>query len=62
VVKPLAGSPLWCRYVLAWRPDAVTDGLVETLVGSATDAYRDLVAQAPHLRTWASRTWSAAGT
>ncbi|MEU5539486.1 LysR family transcriptional regulator [Streptomyces sp. NPDC020362] len=61
VVKPLAGSPLWCRYVLAWRPGAVTDDVVETLLQSATDAYRDLVAQAPHLRTWAARTWSAAG-
>jgi DNA-binding transcriptional LysR family regulator len=61
VVKPLAGSPLWCRYVLAWRPGAVGDDVVETLLESATAAYRDLVAQAPHLRTWASRTWSVAG-
>lgn len=60
-VKPLVGSPLWCRYVLAWRPDTVTDDTVETMFRSATDAYRDLVAQAPHLRTWASRTWSVAG-
>ncbi|AYN42998.1 LysR family transcriptional regulator [Streptomyces dangxiongensis] len=58
LVKPLAGSPLWCRYVLAWRPDAVSDAVAETLLGSALAAYRDLVAQAPHLRTWASRTWS----
>ncbi|MCS0604817.1 LysR family transcriptional regulator [Streptomyces sp. LP11] len=61
VVKPLAGTPLWCRYVLAWRPDTVADDLVETVCQSATAAYRDLVAQAPHLRTWASRTWSGAG-
>ncbi|MFE9452095.1 LysR family transcriptional regulator [Streptomyces sp. NPDC006739] len=61
VVKPLAGTPLWCRYVLAWRPDTVADDLVEALFQSATAAYRDLVAQAPHLRTWASRLWSVAG-
>jgi DNA-binding transcriptional LysR family regulator len=61
VVKPLVGSPLWCRYVLAWRPDSVTEDEVETLFQSATAAYRDLVAQAPHLRNWASRTWSIAG-
>ncbi|MFC9926236.1 LysR family transcriptional regulator [Streptomyces sp. NPDC127190] len=61
VVKPLAGSPLWCRYVLAWRPDAVDDEVVDTVLQSATAAYRDLVAQAPHLRSWASRTWSVAG-
>ncbi|MGW0998432.1 LysR family transcriptional regulator [Streptomyces sp. NPDC002520] len=60
-IKPLAGSPLWCRYVLAWRPDAVTADVVEALFQSATAAYRDLVAQAPHLRTWASRTWNIAG-
>ncbi|WP_330455839.1 LysR family transcriptional regulator [Streptomyces sp. NBC_00820] len=61
LVKPLAGSPLWCRYVLAWRPDAVTDDVVDALFQSATAAYRDLVAQAPHLRAWASRTWTGAG-
>ncbi|MEU2056024.1 LysR family transcriptional regulator [Streptomyces bungoensis] len=61
-VKPLAGSPLWCRYVLAWRPGTVTDDVAETLVQSATAAYRDLAAQAPHLRTWASRLWSTAGS
>ncbi|MFJ7149256.1 LysR family transcriptional regulator [Streptomyces sp. NPDC100445] len=58
LVKPLAGSPLWCRYVLVWRPDTVDDAVAETLLESALAAYRDLVAQAPHLRTWASRTWS----
>ncbi|MEU6091532.1 LysR family transcriptional regulator [Streptomyces sp. NPDC047085] len=61
VVKPLVGSPLWCRYVLAWRPETVTDDVVEALFQSATAAYRDLVAQAPHLRTWVSRTWSITG-
>jgi DNA-binding transcriptional LysR family regulator len=61
VVKPLVGSPLWCRYVLAWRPDSVTDEILEALAQSATAAYRDLVAQAPHLRAWASRTWSVTG-
>ncbi|MFI2200093.1 LysR family transcriptional regulator [Streptomyces sp. NPDC020192] len=61
VVKPLVGSPLWCRYVLAWRPDTVDDEVLEALAQSATAAYRDLVAQAPHLRAWASRTWSVTG-
>ncbi|MFF7238107.1 LysR family transcriptional regulator [Streptomyces collinus] len=60
-VKPLAGSPLWCRYVLAWRPGTVSEDVADTLVQSALAAYRDLVAQAPHLRNWASRTWSIAG-
>ncbi|MFJ8532251.1 LysR family transcriptional regulator [Streptomyces sp. NPDC093591] len=58
VVKPLIGTPLWCRYVLAWRRDAVAEPAVEALLQSATGAYRELVARSPHLRTWAARTWS----
>lgn len=58
VVKPLVGAPLWCRYVLAWRRDAVAAEVVETLVQSATVAYRRLAAQSPHLRAWAAHNWS----
>lgn len=61
VVRPLAGTPLWCRYVLAWRRAAVTDELVDALFRSAADAHRQLVAQSPHLKTWAARTWSVPG-
>lgn len=62
VVKPLVGTPLWCRYVLAWRPGTVAQELAETLFQSAVAAHRELVAQSPHLRSWAARTWSGAGT
>jgi len=61
VVKPLAGTPLWCRYVLAWRRAAVPEELVDALFQSAADAHRQLVAQSPHLRTWAARMWSVPG-
>ncbi|TCO54157.1 LysR family transcriptional regulator [Actinocrispum wychmicini] len=57
VVKPLTGTPLWCRYVLAWRRESVTDDVVETVFSSAAATYRDLIAQAPHFQTWASRTY-----
>ncbi|MCW7942882.1 LysR family transcriptional regulator [Streptomyces hygroscopicus] len=60
MIKPLVGTPLWCRYVLAWRRDRVADDVVEMLFTSAAAAYRDLVAKSPHLRAWASRTWSVA--
>ncbi|MER7985255.1 LysR family transcriptional regulator [Streptomyces noursei] len=60
VVKPLIGTPLWCRYVVAWRRGSVADEIADTLVDSASSAYRALIAQSPHLRTWASRTWSVA--
>lgn len=61
VVKPLIGTPLWCRYVLAWRRDAVTEAMADALSQSATAAYRELVGQSPHLRTWAARTWNVSG-
>ncbi|MGW4512466.1 LysR family transcriptional regulator [Streptomyces sp. NPDC004393] len=61
LVRPLSGTPLWCRYVLVWRRDAVSGEVAETLFSSATAAYRELVAQSPHLRAWAARTWSVAG-
>ncbi|MER6046061.1 LysR family transcriptional regulator [Streptomyces sp. NPDC001793] len=60
VVKPLIGTPLWCRYVLAWRRGSVADEIADTLVGAASSAYRALIAQSPHLRTWATRTWNVA--
>ncbi|MET8454513.1 LysR family transcriptional regulator [Streptomyces sp. NPDC005209] len=62
VIKPLVGTPLWCRYVLAWRKDEVPEELAEALFQSAIAAHRELVAQSPHLRTWAARTWSVSGT
>lgn len=62
VIKPLIGTPLWCRYVLAWRRDAVAGEVAETLFHSATSAYRELIGQSPHLRTWAARTWSVTGS
>ncbi|WP_194893996.1 LysR family transcriptional regulator [Catenulispora pinisilvae] len=59
VVKPLMGTPLWCRYLLTWRVSAISDDLVDTVHRSAVAAYRDLVGSAPHLRDWAARTYSA---
>ncbi|ACU75975.1 transcriptional regulator, LysR family [Catenulispora acidiphila DSM 44928] len=56
-VRPLIGSPLWCRYLLAWRVSAVSDDVVDTVYRSASEAYRDLVADAPHLRDWAARAY-----
>jgi DNA-binding transcriptional LysR family regulator len=61
VIKPLIGTPLWCRYVLAWRRDAVAEEVVETLFHSAACAYRELAGRSPHLRAWAARTWRGSG-
>jgi DNA-binding transcriptional LysR family regulator len=57
IVKALAGTPLWCRYVLAWRRDTVSDSLAETLFEAAYAAHRDLLARSPHFQAWALRTY-----
>ncbi|MEZ0089180.1 LysR family transcriptional regulator [Streptacidiphilus sp. EB129] len=54
LIKPLTGTPLWCRYVLAWRRDGLAGEVADTLFSCATAAYHDLIAQAPHFQAWAS--------
>ena len=58
VIRPLAGTPLWCRYVLAWRCDSVGENEQEALFHSAIASYRELVGRSPHLKAWAARAWS----
>ncbi|MFI1092519.1 LysR family transcriptional regulator [Streptomyces sp. NPDC020917] len=55
VVKPLAGTPLWCRYVLVWHSERVSGEVAETLFGAALSAYEELIARAPHFQSWAAR-------
>ncbi|MEV4556769.1 LysR family transcriptional regulator [Kitasatospora sp. NPDC049285] len=57
VLKPLLGSPLWLRHALLWRRTAVSPALADTLVAAATAAHRDLAAEAPHLHSWAARSF-----
>lgn len=59
VVKPLAGTPLWCRYVLAWRTAGLPGSTAETVFDAATAAYGDLIATAPHAQAWVSRVYRA---
>jgi len=60
-VKPLAETPLWCRYVLAWRVGAVPEVVVEALFAAASSAHRDLIAESAVFRAWASRTYKSTG-
>jgi len=60
IVKALAGTPLWCRYVLAWRRDSVSDSLADALFAAVYAAHRELVARSPHFQAWASRTFTKA--
>ncbi|MER5867610.1 LysR family transcriptional regulator [Kitasatospora sp. NPDC002040] len=57
VVKPLVGTPIWVRYVLAWRKEEVEDALVDLLSRAAGTAYRELIAQARHFQEWSVRTY-----
>jgi len=57
LVKPLAGTPIWCRYVLAWRASRVTDEVAGTLHRCCCAAYRDLITRAPHFQSWSARTY-----
>ncbi|MFI6845653.1 LysR family transcriptional regulator [Kitasatospora sp. NPDC050467] len=57
VVKPLAGTPIWVRHLLVWRPGGVSGEVVETLFGAAAAAYRDLIAASPAFQAWAARTY-----
>ncbi|MFE0464039.1 LysR family transcriptional regulator [Kitasatospora sp. NPDC058965] len=50
VIKPLAGTPLSCRYVLAWRRDSVAEDVAQALFDAASAAYEELTARAPQPR------------
>jgi DNA-binding transcriptional LysR family regulator len=60
-VKSLIGTPLWCRYLLAWRLGGVSDDVADALHRHAVAAYRDLITFAPHLQAWTARTFHAPG-
>lgn len=57
VVKPLTGTPLWCRYVLVWRQNDVPGTAIEALFAAASSAYRDLIAGSAAFQSWAVRTY-----
>lgn len=54
-VKPLTGSPLWCRHILAWRKDGPGSALAAGIHHHATSVYRELIPRAPHFRAWLHR-------
>ena len=57
VVKPLIGTPLWCRYLLVWRRAGLSDDVAEALFASASAAYRTLIARSAHFQRWAARSY-----
>lgn len=55
VVKPLAGTPIRYRQLLAWRRDSPAGPRAAALHLLATETYRELVTQTSHYHAWALR-------
>jgi DNA-binding transcriptional LysR family regulator len=55
VVKPLQGSPLSYRQLLAWRRDSPAAGIAAALHRLAVETCRELITQAPHYSAWCQR-------
>ncbi|MDH6117518.1 LysR family transcriptional regulator [Kitasatospora sp. GAS204B] len=55
LLKPLTGTPLWCRYVLVWRRGAVDEELAQALFSAASAAYQELCGRSADPRTQAAR-------
>lgn len=60
IVKPLMGTPLWCRYLLVWRRDGLPGHIAEKMFAAASSAYSDLIASSPHAKAWVSRVYRPA--
>ncbi|MBB5873747.1 DNA-binding transcriptional LysR family regulator [Allocatelliglobosispora scoriae] len=55
VVKPIAGSPIRYRQLLAWRRESPAAQLAPALHQLATEVYRELVTQTSHYHAWTLR-------
>ncbi len=55
VVRPLAGSPIRYRQLLAWRRDSPAARLASAMHQFASDTHRALIAETPHYDAWMRR-------
>ncbi|WP_405143803.1 LysR family transcriptional regulator [Sphaerisporangium sp. NBC_01403] len=55
VVRPIAGTPLWLRHLVAWRRDGPLADRAEELAEFATQAHRDAIGERPHYASWLAR-------
>jgi DNA-binding transcriptional LysR family regulator len=55
VIKPLQGSPIRLRQLLAWRRDGPAGALAATMHRLAAQTYRELIARTPHYHAWSLR-------
>ncbi len=59
VVRPLAGTPLWLRHLVAWRRDGPLAQRAEELAEVAAQAHREAIADRPHYASWIARNGAA---
>jgi DNA-binding transcriptional LysR family regulator len=52
VVRPLAGTPMRMRHLIAWRRGGFLDGHSANLVAAAREAFRQDAMQAPVYQEW----------
>ncbi|MEV0974548.1 LysR family substrate-binding domain-containing protein [Microtetraspora glauca] len=62
VVRPLVGTPLWIRHLVAWRRDGALAHRAEELVLLAADAHRESLADRPHYTARQARRGEPAGS
>lgn len=55
LVRPIIGSPLWYRHILAWHQKGPLAQHAETLAGFATEAYEDAASRSRALTEWRTR-------
>lgn len=55
VIKPLQGSPIRLRQLVAWRRGGPADAFAAAMHRFAAQVYRELVAQTPHYHAWSLR-------
>ncbi|MBA8923052.1 DNA-binding transcriptional LysR family regulator [Kutzneria viridogrisea] len=51
-IRPLSGTPMLVRHVLAWREESTLAFCADEIAVAATEAYWDLARRTPHYQRW----------
>ncbi|MFC7644385.1 hypothetical protein ACFQX6_29540 [Streptosporangium lutulentum] len=54
-MRPLAGTPLWLRHLVAWRSNGPLAERARELAEFAAEAYREAIGERPHYAAWLAR-------
>lgn len=55
VVRPLAGTPLWLRHLVAWRRNGPLADRARELTAFAAEAHHEAIGERPHYTAWLAR-------